>query len=174
MLLQDGTEVYFKIERNTALGWLMTVYAQRQGGTPDAYRFIFGGNRIVESATPDTLEMEDDDVIDAMVEQDIGTFAEHHGSPGAHFLRGPAAAQLRAAAPADAVDAVILAAGGKLAPAAPLLHVQPVLGAAARRGLIAWLDAAHAGEVDLAIGRRAIQSFRHHLVFYFYGESIIK
>jgi hypothetical protein len=34
---------------------LMDVYAQRQGGTPDAYRFIFDGNRIVETATPDDV-----------------------------------------------------------------------------------------------------------------------
>ena len=47
----------------------MEDYAQRQGGTPDAYRFIFDGNRIGETATPNDLEMEDDDVIDAMLEQ---------------------------------------------------------------------------------------------------------
>ena len=55
--------------RKTALKWLMDDYAQRQGGTRDAYRFIFDGNRIVETCTPDDLEMEDDDVIDAMLEQ---------------------------------------------------------------------------------------------------------
>ena len=34
---------------------MMDVYAQRQGGAPDAYRFIFDGNRIVETATPDDV-----------------------------------------------------------------------------------------------------------------------
>ena len=34
---------------------MMDVYAQRQGGTPDAYRFIFDGNRIVETARPDDV-----------------------------------------------------------------------------------------------------------------------
>jgi hypothetical protein len=33
----------------------MDVYAQRQGGTPSAYRFIFDGNRIVETQTPDDV-----------------------------------------------------------------------------------------------------------------------
>eukprot|EP01046_Picozoa_sp_COSAG06_P035643 COSAG06_NODE_3849_length_4833_cov_3.198352_5_plen_51_part_00 len=47
----------------------MDVYAQRRGGTPSAYRFIFDGNRIVETQRPIDLMMEDDDVIDAMLEQ---------------------------------------------------------------------------------------------------------
>ena len=34
---------------------MMDVYAQRQGGAPDAYRFIFDGNRIVETARPDDV-----------------------------------------------------------------------------------------------------------------------
>ena len=96
---QDGTEVFFKIKRKSPLKKLMDVYAQRQGGTTNAYRFIFDGNRIVETQTPDDvrnpachrhpfgyrrvhaqqraltlrvrtqLEMENDDVIDAMLEQ---------------------------------------------------------------------------------------------------------
>ena len=52
---QDGTEVFVKIKRKSALKKLMDVYAQRQGGTPDAYQFIFDGNRIVETATPDDV-----------------------------------------------------------------------------------------------------------------------
>jgi hypothetical protein len=117
---QDGTEVFFKIKRKSPLKKLMDVYAQRQGGTPSAYRFIFDGNRIVETQTPDDvcsppllsspplppvpplppppirwsvvspfnapspphvspavgvqLDMENDDVIDAMLEQVGGSF----------------------------------------------------------------------------------------------------
>lgn len=52
---QDGTEVFFKIKRKSPLKKLMDVYAQRQGGTPNAYRFIFDGNRIVETQTPDDV-----------------------------------------------------------------------------------------------------------------------
>ena len=33
----------------------MDVCAQRQGGTPDDYRFVFDGNRIVDTATPDDV-----------------------------------------------------------------------------------------------------------------------
>jgi small ubiquitin-related modifier len=79
---QDGTEVFFKIRRISPLQKLMNVYAQRQGGTPSAYRFIFNGNRIVETQTPDDLDMENDDVIDAMLEQ-VGSDRrlKHHIEP---------------------------------------------------------------------------------------------
>ena len=66
---QDGMEVFFKISSHSPLKRLMKIYAQRQGGTPRAYRFIFDGNRIVETQRPIDLMMEDGDVIDAMLEQ---------------------------------------------------------------------------------------------------------
>eukprot|EP01043_Picozoa_sp_COSAG02_P034034 COSAG02_NODE_2358_length_9064_cov_12.658003_3_plen_973_part_00 len=66
---QDGTEVFFKVRSHSPLKKLMEVYAQRQHGTPSAYRFIFDGNRIVETQRPIDLEMDDNDVIDAMLEQ---------------------------------------------------------------------------------------------------------
>ena len=66
---QDGTEVLFKVRSHSPLKKLMEVYAQRQGGTPSAYRFIFDGNRIVETQRPIDLEMDDGDVIDGMLEQ---------------------------------------------------------------------------------------------------------
>jgi small ubiquitin-related modifier len=53
---QDGTEVFFKLRYRTRFRKLMDVYAQRQGGTPEAYRFIFDGNRIVETATPEDID----------------------------------------------------------------------------------------------------------------------
>ena len=56
LLAQDGTEVFFKIKRKSALKKLMDVYEQRQGiviqGT---LRFIFDGNRLVETHTPDDV-----------------------------------------------------------------------------------------------------------------------
>ena len=58
--------VIFQIKRTMALKTLMDVCAQRHGSTVDNYRFIFDGNRILDIATPDDLEMEDDDEISAM------------------------------------------------------------------------------------------------------------
>ena len=69
---QDGSEVFFKIKRKSPLKKLMDVYAQRQGGTVEAYRFLFDGTRVQAEQTPDELEMEDDDVIDCFLEQTGG------------------------------------------------------------------------------------------------------
>lgn len=44
-----------------------------QGMTRDAVRFIFDGERISDGDTPKSLQMEDDDVIDAVLQQVGGT-----------------------------------------------------------------------------------------------------
>ena len=66
---QDGGSVYSKINSHKPLKALMDVYTQRQERRPGEYRFIFDGNRIVETQRPIDLMMEDNDVIDAMLEQ---------------------------------------------------------------------------------------------------------
>jgi len=68
----DGAEVYFKIKRATQLKKLMDAYCKKQGIQRSAVRFLYDGQAIDDSKTPDDLEMEDDDVIDAMVEQTGG------------------------------------------------------------------------------------------------------
>ncbi|KAJ9441782.1 Ubiquitin-like protein pmt3/smt3 [Diplonema papillatum] len=65
----DGAEVYFKIRRNTPLKKLMDAYCKKQGVSRSAVRFLFDGSPLDDSKTPDDLDMEDDDVIDAMIEQ---------------------------------------------------------------------------------------------------------
>ena len=86
----------YLMERDSALRRLMENYAQRQGGAPTAYKFIFAGSRLVDTLTPNSLmegcgymPMEDDAIIDAMLEQvgDIGRFGAHAGSlqPGYIF-----------------------------------------------------------------------------------------
>ena len=69
---QDGTEIFFKIKKSTQLKKLMDAYCQRQGLSNNQCRFIFDGERIKEDDTPDTLEMENGDEIDVMVEQTGG------------------------------------------------------------------------------------------------------
>ena len=65
---QDGTEIFFKIKRSTQLKKLMDAYCQRQGLANNQCRFIFDGERIKDDDTPDSLEMENGDEIDVMVE----------------------------------------------------------------------------------------------------------
>jgi small ubiquitin-related modifier len=68
----DGAEMYFKIKRGTQLKKLMDAYCKKQGISRQSVRFLFDGSPIDENKTPDDIGMEDDDVIDAMVEQTGG------------------------------------------------------------------------------------------------------
>lgn len=68
----EGIEVFFKIKKTTNLKKLMEAYCKRQGLNASTVRFTFDGNRISGSETAEQLEMEDQDVIDAMVEQTGG------------------------------------------------------------------------------------------------------
>ncbi|KAF9157689.1 hypothetical protein DFQ26_008472, partial [Actinomortierella ambigua] len=65
----DQTEVFFKIKRTTQLKKLMEAYCERQGKSMASVRFLYDGERIQPTHTPDLLEMEDGDSIDVMVEQ---------------------------------------------------------------------------------------------------------
>ena len=67
--MQDGNIVHFKIKKKTQLKKLMEMYCARQSLQMEQIRFLFKGNRLRDSQTPDELEMEDDDVIDAMLFQ---------------------------------------------------------------------------------------------------------
>ena len=63
--LQDGNIMHFKINKKTQLMKLMEAYCARQSLQMEQIRFLFDGNRLRDTQTPDELDMEDDDVIDA-------------------------------------------------------------------------------------------------------------
>jgi small ubiquitin-related modifier len=69
---QDGNEVFFKIKRNTPLSKLMDAYCDRQGVDKQSVRFLYDGERVQDTSTPESLDMEDQDVIDALLEQKGG------------------------------------------------------------------------------------------------------
>ncbi|EMD31163.1 hypothetical protein CERSUDRAFT_89277 [Gelatoporia subvermispora B] len=69
VLTQTGEEVFFKIKRNTKLSKLQGAYASKVGKDVGSIRFLYDGARINDDDTPATLEMEDNDTIDVMVEQ---------------------------------------------------------------------------------------------------------
>ncbi|KAL6196269.1 PREDICTED: small ubiquitin-related modifier 1 [Fragaria vesca subsp. vesca] len=69
---QDGNEVFFRIKRNTQLKKLMNAYCDRQSVDFNAIAFLFDGRRLRAEQTPDELEMEDGDEIDAMLHQTGG------------------------------------------------------------------------------------------------------
>ncbi|GBE86053.1 Ubiquitin-like protein pmt3/smt3 [Sparassis crispa] len=70
---QTGEEVFFKIKRNTKLSKLQGAYAAKVGKDVSSIRFLYDGNRINDDDTPASLDMEDNDTIDVMVEQVGGT-----------------------------------------------------------------------------------------------------
>ncbi|GMM29426.1 SUMO family protein [Martiniozyma asiatica (nom. inval.)] len=73
--VSDGTaEVFFKIKRSTQLKRLMDAFCKRQGRKPESLRFIYDGQRVQEHDTPETLDMEEGDVIEAHREQVGGSF----------------------------------------------------------------------------------------------------
>ncbi|XWS31270.1 hypothetical protein CRYUN_Cryun23aG0063000 [Craigia yunnanensis] len=74
---QDANEVFFRIKRSTQLRKLMTAYCDRQSVDLSSFAFLFDGRRLRGEQTPDELEMEDGDEIDAMLHQTGGGF----GSP---------------------------------------------------------------------------------------------
>ena len=57
--------MHFKIKKKTQLMKLMEAYCARQSLQMEQIRFLFDGNRLRDTQTPDELDMEDDDVIDA-------------------------------------------------------------------------------------------------------------
>lgn len=68
--VSDGTaEIFFKIKRLTPMKRLMDAFCKRQGKDIGALRFFVDGTRVTESNTPDDLELEDGDVIEAHREQ---------------------------------------------------------------------------------------------------------
>ena len=69
---QDGNEVYFKVKRTTQFSKVMTAYCKKVGADLDSVRFLFDGARLNPQQTPAELDMEDEDEIDAMVQQTGG------------------------------------------------------------------------------------------------------
>lgn len=65
----SGDEVFFKIKRTTKLSKLQGAYANKVGKDVNSIRFLYDGARINDEDTPNTLDMDDNDTIDVMVEQ---------------------------------------------------------------------------------------------------------
>ncbi|KAM7190637.1 Ubiquitin-related domain containing protein [Naviculisporaceae sp. PSN 640] len=65
----NNNEVFFKIKRSTKLEKLMSAFCERQGKTVNSVRFLFEGQRVQPTDTPDTLEMQDGDTLEVHQEQ---------------------------------------------------------------------------------------------------------
>lgn len=65
----NDSEIHFRIKRSTPLSKLMNTYCEKQGKPAGSVRFMLDGARIEDHQTPDDLDMEDGDAIDAMIQQ---------------------------------------------------------------------------------------------------------
>ncbi|KAK4507701.1 hypothetical protein PRZ48_001436 [Zasmidium cellare] len=65
----NNNEVFFKIKRSTQLKKLMDAFCERQGKSPQQVRFLFDGQRVNATDTPDALEMADGDTLEVHQEQ---------------------------------------------------------------------------------------------------------
>lgn len=68
----DGEEVLFRVKRTTPMKKVMDAFCNRMGTQNGSYRFLFDGDRIEDDYTPESLEMEEMDSIDALVTQTGG------------------------------------------------------------------------------------------------------
>mmetsp|Transcript_23505 Transcript_23505/g.52090 ORF Transcript_23505/g.52090 Transcript_23505/m.52090 type:complete len:108 (-) Transcript_23505:311-634(-) len=71
---QTGEETYFKIKKTTKMSKVFATYAQRKGVEASSLRFLLDGERISEDSTPRSLELDDQDQIDCMLEQTGGEY----------------------------------------------------------------------------------------------------
>ncbi|KAL5330738.1 hypothetical protein ACEPPN_000259 [Leptodophora sp. 'Broadleaf-Isolate-01'] len=72
---QNENETFFKIKSHTKLGKVFDAYCERQSLARNTVRFLFEGGRIQDTDTPESLEMQDSDMVQAMLEQ-VGGAAE--------------------------------------------------------------------------------------------------
>lgn len=72
VVAQDGNHRFFKLKPTTPLSKLMNSWCANAGVRSASVRFLFDGQRVREDDTPQSLEIDDGDVIDVMQEQQGG------------------------------------------------------------------------------------------------------
>lgn len=73
VMAPDGSEVHFKVKRTTRFERITNAYCERQSIPSRAVRFLFDGQRIQDTDTPESLGMEDNDVVDCVLQQTVCT-----------------------------------------------------------------------------------------------------
>ena len=66
---QRGTAICFKMKRSIKLKKLMQTYCARNGYPQNSVRFLYEGEEIRETDTPEGLKMEEGDMTETMVAQ---------------------------------------------------------------------------------------------------------
>ncbi|KAK2078376.1 hypothetical protein QBZ16_003216 [Prototheca wickerhamii] len=69
---QLGGEVVFKVKKTTKFEKILNAFCQKKAVDISQVRFVFDGTRINPSMTPEDMDMEDGDTVDAFLEQTGG------------------------------------------------------------------------------------------------------
>ena len=69
---KTGEETFFKIKKGTKMSKVFTAFAKRKGVQASSLRFLMDGDRVKEDDTPLSLDLEDQDMLDCMLEQTGG------------------------------------------------------------------------------------------------------
>jgi len=69
---QTDNTVLFKMKKDAQMKKIFGAYAQQIGAQPNNLKFVYDGQRVKETDTPKMLEMEDNDEIQAVLEQTGG------------------------------------------------------------------------------------------------------
>ena len=69
---QDTNELHFRVKKTTAFSKMKKSYSDRIGVPLSSLRFLFDGRRIDDNDTPQSLDMEEEDVIEVFQEQTGG------------------------------------------------------------------------------------------------------
>ncbi|OHT07166.1 Small ubiquitin-related modifier 2 [Tritrichomonas foetus] len=70
----QGEEIYFKVKRSAKMRRLFSAFCKRSNIDATTIRFFYQGERIEDDQTPDDLNLQDGDKIDAFIRQTAGGF----------------------------------------------------------------------------------------------------
>lgn len=71
---QAGDQIFFKVKQTTKMSKIIGAYAKRRGLSKDNLRFLVDGERVKEEETVKTLELDDGDQLDVVLQQVGGSF----------------------------------------------------------------------------------------------------
>jgi small ubiquitin-related modifier len=71
---KSGEETFFKVKKHTKMSKIFNAYASRKGVDASSLRFLLDGENVEPDSTPKMLELEDQDQIDAVLEQVGGRY----------------------------------------------------------------------------------------------------
>ena len=66
---QAGHDQTFKVKFTTKFEKLINAYAKSHGKSAETFRYFFDGQRIQKTDSPESLGMEDGDMVDVFLEQ---------------------------------------------------------------------------------------------------------